>query len=77
VAIFLNFPVYMTLFLGLFVKQLRKATHTRNARYAGYWTGHILGRNRLLKHVTEEKIEEMGRPGRRRKKLLDDFMERG
>ena len=37
---------------------------------------HILRRNLLLKHVTEEKIEEMGRPGRRRRQLLDDLMER-
>jgi hypothetical protein len=66
----------MVWFLGLFVKQLRKATHTRSATYAGYWNGHILGRNCLLKHVTEEKIEAMGRPGRRRKKLLNDFMEK-
>jgi hypothetical protein len=42
--------------------------------------GHILRRNCLLKHVTEEeiegRIEVTGRRGRRRKQLLDDFKKR-
>jgi hypothetical protein len=41
--------------------------------------GHILGRNCLLKHGTEGKIEGRievtGRRRRRRKKLLDDLKE--
>jgi hypothetical protein len=41
---------------------------------------HILRRNCFLKHVIEGKIqgriEVMGRRGRRRKKLLDDFKEK-
>ena len=35
------------------------------------WTGDILGRNCLLKHVREGKIEVAGRRGRRSKQLLD------
>jgi hypothetical protein len=42
--------------------------------------GHILRRNCLLQRVIEGKlkggIEETGRRGRRRKKLLDDLKER-
>ena len=38
------------------------------------WIGHILHRNRLVKHVILGKIEKgvTGRRGRRRKQLLDD-----
>jgi hypothetical protein len=43
--------------------------------------GHILCRNRLLKHVTERKregrLEVTERRGKRRKQLLDYFKERG
>jgi hypothetical protein len=39
------------------------------------WIGNTLRRNFLPKHVTEQKIEGMGRRGRRRKELLDDFKE--
>jgi hypothetical protein len=43
------------------------------------WTGHILRRNGLLKHVTEGKIERnvevTGRRGRRRMQLLDNLRE--
>jgi hypothetical protein len=39
------------------------------------WFGYILCRNCLLKHVIEGKIERRGRPGRRRKQLLDDLEE--
>jgi hypothetical protein len=39
-----------------------------------YWTGHILGRNCYVKHVTDvkkdERTEITGRRGRRRKQLL-------
>jgi len=42
-----------------------------------HWISHILGRNRLLKHVIEENAEgrreETGRRGRIRKQLLDDL----
>jgi hypothetical protein len=37
------------------------------------WIGHILGKNWLLKHVTEGNTEVKGRRGRNRKQLLDDF----
>jgi len=42
------------------------------------WIGHILYKNCLLKHVTEEDttkgwIEVTGRPGRRCKQLLDEL----
>ena len=37
------------------------------------WIGHILRRNRLLKHVIEAKIERTGRRRRRRKQLLGDL----
>jgi len=37
--------------------------------------GHILCRSCFLEHVAEEKIEGMGRRGRRRKWLLDDLNE--
>ena len=44
------------------------------------WMGHILHRNCLIQRVTEGKIkggiEETGRRGRRRKKLLDELKER-
>jgi hypothetical protein len=46
----------------------------KKKRRKSNWTGHILRRNCLLKHVTEGKIEGRievkGRQGRRRKKLL-------
>ena len=44
------------------------------------WISNILGRSCLLKHIIEVKkegrINVMGRRGRRRKKLLDDFKEK-
>jgi len=39
------------------------------------WIGHILGRNCLLKHVIEGKIDMTAKRGRRHKQLLDDFKE--
>jgi hypothetical protein len=57
------------------VKEERHIVHTIKRRKAN-WIGHILGRNCLLKHVIEGKLEgriEMtGRRGRRRKQPLDD-----
>jgi hypothetical protein len=51
------------------------ASHTEETK--GNWTGRILRRNCLLKHVAEEKIEGMikgtGRRRRRCKQLLDDL----
>jgi hypothetical protein len=61
------------------VKEERNVLHTIKRRKAN-WIGHILRRNCLLKHVIDGKLEgriEMtGRRGRRRKQLLDDFMEK-
>jgi len=38
------------------------------------WIGHILRRNCLQKHVTEDRRTQVtGRRGRRRKRLLDDL----
>jgi hypothetical protein len=49
--------------------------------FCDLWFGHILHRNYLLKHVTEEKvegrIEVTGRRGRRQKLLLHDHKEMG
>jgi hypothetical protein len=39
------------------------------------WIGHNVRRNCLLKHVTEGKIAETRRQGRRHKQLLDDLKE--
>src|SRR5215510_8259351 len=61
------------------VNEDRNILHTIKRR-KGNWIGHILRRNCLLKHVIEGKIEGrvevMGRRGRRRKLLLDDFKEK-
>jgi hypothetical protein len=61
------------------VKEERNIVHTIKRRKAN-WIGHILRRNRLLKHVIEGKLEgriEMtGRRGRRPKQLLDDLKEK-
>jgi hypothetical protein len=45
-------------------------------RMKANWIGHILRIHCLLKHVTEGKIEGMGRRGRRRKQQLDVVMEK-
>jgi hypothetical protein len=56
------------------VKEERNILHTIKRRKAN-WIGHMLRRNCLLKHVIEgkieERIDETGRRGRRRKQLLD------
>jgi len=61
------------------VKEQRNILHEIRKRKAN-WIGHILRRNCLLQRVIEGKIkegiEETGRRGRRRKKLLDDLKER-
>ena len=64
---------------------LRRVKGERNIlqsikRKKANWSGHILFRNCLLKHVIEGKvegtIEVTGRRGRRRKRLLDDLTKR-
>jgi hypothetical protein len=61
------------------VKEERNILHTVKRKKAN-WTGHILRRNCLLKHVIEGKLdggtEMTGRRGRRRKRLLDDLKEK-
>jgi hypothetical protein len=56
-----------------------KGHSTYNKNKEGYWIGHILHRNCLLKHVIEGKIEGRievaGRRGQRRKQLVDDLKE--
>jgi hypothetical protein len=56
------------------VKEERNIVHTIKRRKANR-IGHILRRNCLLKHVTEEKIERTERQARRRKQLVDDLKE--
>jgi len=61
------------------VKEDRNIPHTTKRRKAN-WIGHILGRNCLLKHVVEGKMEVRigvkGIRGRRRKEPLDELKER-
>ena len=58
-------------------KKERNTLHT--IKMKDNWSGHILHRICLLKHVTEGKIEGRievtGRRGRRRKQLLNDLKE--
>ena len=56
------------------VKEARNILHLRKTGNAT-WTGGILRRNRLLKHVIKGKIEVMGRRGRRWWQLLDYLKE--
>jgi hypothetical protein len=58
------------------VKEEWNILHTINRRKAN-WSGRMLHRNCLLKHVIEGRIEETGRRGRRRKRRLDDLKETG
>jgi len=60
--------VLSTAVLCLYVIALRDGKHS-----IYNWIGHILCRDCLLKHVTEEKTR---RGGRRRKKLLNKPMEK-
>jgi hypothetical protein len=61
------------------VKEQRNILHEIRKQKKN-WICHILCRNCLLQRVIEEKIkvgiEVTGRRGRRRRKLLDDLMER-
>jgi hypothetical protein len=61
------------------VKEQRNILHEIRQRKAK-WIDHILRRNCLLQRVIEGKIqggiEVTGRQGRRRRKLLDELMER-
>jgi hypothetical protein len=61
------------------VKEQRNILHEIHKRKANS-IGHILRRNCLLQRVVEGKIqgeiEVTGRQGRRRRKLLDDLLER-
>ena len=62
------------------VKEQRNIVHEISKRKVN-WIGHILRRNCLLQRVIEGKIkgggiEVTGRRGRRRRKLLDEHMER-
>jgi hypothetical protein len=61
------------------VKEQRNILHEISKRKAN-WIGHMLRRNCLLRRVIEGKmkggIEVTGRRGRRRRKLLDDLVER-
>jgi hypothetical protein len=56
------------------IKEERNLIHTTNRRKAN-WIGHMLGRNCLLKHVIERKMEGAGRLDRRVTQLLDDLKE--
>ena len=56
------------------VKEKRNITHTTKKR--AIWSGHILCRNCLRKHIIEGNIEGTGRRGRGRKQLLDDLTEK-
>ena len=58
------------------VSEQRNILHTVNRRNSK-WIGHILRRNGLLKHVTEEKTEVTRRRTRRRKHLVHDLKETG
>ena len=72
---------FLTLWRVLFLFQytFNYILHEIRKRKAN-WIGHILRRNCLLQRVTKGKIqggiEVIGRPGRRRMKLLDDLKER-
>jgi hypothetical protein len=57
------------------VKEERNILRTVKKK-EGYWVGHILRRNCLLKLVIVGKILGAVRRGRRRKQLLDDSNER-
>ena len=61
------------------VKEQKNILHEIRKRKAN-WTGRILRRNCLLQKVIEGKIkwsiEASGKPGRIRRKLLDDLKER-
>jgi len=53
--------------------QERKEHPTHNHTKEGYWIGHILHRNCVVKHVTEGRMEGKRRLWRKSKHLLDDL----
>jgi len=53
------------------VKGARNTLRITINRRKDNWIGHILNRNCLPEHVTEGKIEVIGRQGRRHKQTLD------
>ena len=61
------------------VKKERNILHAIESRNAN-WSGHILHRNCLLKHIIEGKIEKRtevtGTRGKRYKQLVDDLKEK-
>ena len=57
------------------VKEGRSIVRTIKRRIAN-WIGHFLRRNRPLKCVTQGKVEETRRRGRRCKQLPDDVQEK-
>lgn len=57
------------------LKDEKYILHTLTRRKAE-WIGHRLGRNCLIKHTVEGKIEMTGSRVRRRKQLLDDIKKR-
>jgi len=62
-------------------KMLHRVEEKRNIlqtikRMNASWIGHILGRNCLLKHIIEGRIDVTAKRGRRRRQLLGDFKER-
>jgi hypothetical protein len=56
------------------VNEERNILHTIKRRKAK-WTGHILRRNCLLKHIIEGKLGRTGIRERRRKQMLDNLAE--
>jgi hypothetical protein len=56
-------------------REKRKGTAHAIRRRKANWVGHILRRNRVLKHVIEGKIKVQGSGGRSRKQLLDGLKE--
>jgi hypothetical protein len=56
------------------VKKTRNILRTIKGKNSN-WTGHILRRNCLLKHVAERNIRVTGKRGQRRQRLLYDHKE--
>jgi hypothetical protein len=57
------------------VKEERNMLHTIQ-RIKANWIGHIMGRNRFLKHYIEGNIDRNRRRGIRRRQLRDDHQEK-
>jgi len=58
------------------IQEERRVLHTTKRRKSN-WTGHVVRRNWLLKHIIDGMIERAGRLGRRRKQLMNDLKEWG